>query len=123
MHLKLNKKNLKIALFVVLAVVAYLLLRQATGFYIPCLFHRITGLQCPGCGSTRMLTALMHLDFKTAYSFNPFLLITGPFLAFEIIYEFFLTHDNKLFERINTVLLSIYCAAILLFGVVRNVIG
>ena len=120
MRLRLDKSSLKGVLIAGIVVVAYLLLRRYTGFYIPCLFHSVTGFQCPGCGSTRMLLALMRLDFASAYSYNPFLFVSLPFLAFEFIYEFCFTHDNKTFARINNVILGIYCAAALVFGVMRN---
>jgi hypothetical protein len=101
-------------------LVIYGIFVSATGIAIPCVFHRITGLQCPGCGSTRMLSAMLRLDIKGAYAANPFLLVTSPFLAFEVIYEFILTHDNLHFKRVNNVLLIIYCAALIIFGIVRN---
>ncbi|MFO1475782.1 MAG: DUF2752 domain-containing protein [Verrucomicrobiota bacterium] len=31
-----------------------------SGLYPVCLFHRLTGLDCPGCGSSRALHALAH---------------------------------------------------------------
>ncbi|MCR5747437.1 MAG: DUF2752 domain-containing protein [Lachnospiraceae bacterium] len=99
---------------------AYLLFRQYTGFAIPCVFNTVTGLKCPGCGVTRMLTALMHLDIKGAYAANPFLLVTGPFVFFEILYEFLIPHGNKTFHRINNVLLVIYAIALIIFGIIRN---
>src|ERR1700691_5225571 len=30
------------------------------GFYPICLFHRLTGLNCPGCGGTRAAYQLLH---------------------------------------------------------------
>jgi len=36
-----------------------------------CLFHSITGLPCPSCGSTRAAMALSHLDLASAFGMNP----------------------------------------------------
>ena len=35
-------------------------------FYPVCQFHRLTGLNCPGCGATRALFALLHGHFLPA---------------------------------------------------------
>jgi hypothetical protein len=53
----------------------------AGGFYPPCLFHRCTGLHCPGCGSTRGLHALLHGRVWAAFRFNPLMVIVLPFLV------------------------------------------
>ncbi len=42
----------------------------------PCLFRALTGFYCPGCGMTRALHALLHLDIATAFRMNP-LVMTG----------------------------------------------
>lgn len=102
------------------AAAADLLLKGLTGYSIPCVFHCLTGLKCPGCGITHMLMNLLLLDWKGAYAANPFLFVTGPFLIFEIIYEFFLSHSNRKFHSVNNILLVIYCTALILFGIIRN---
>ena len=33
---------------------------SAHGFYPVCLFHKLTGLNCPGCGGTRAAYQLLH---------------------------------------------------------------
>jgi len=51
-------------------------------FYPLCFFKMTTGLDCPGCGSTRALHALLHGRFEEAFLFNPLLfvfLIVGLF--------------------------------------------
>jgi len=42
-----------------------------------CLFHAVTGIDCPGCGMTRAFLHLAHGDFTAAWSFHPF----SPFVA------------------------------------------
>jgi hypothetical protein len=39
-------------------------------FYPVCQFHRLTGLNCPGCGATRALYALLHGEVSTALRDN-----------------------------------------------------
>lgn len=37
----------------------------------PCVFHALTGVPCPGCGSTRAVLAFFRGDFAAALAFNP----------------------------------------------------
>jgi hypothetical protein len=39
-------------------------------FYPYCLFHRLTGLNCPGCGGLRALHQLLHGHLAAACRFN-----------------------------------------------------
>jgi len=40
------------------------------GFYPVCLFHQLTGLNCPGCGGTRAVYALLHGNVTLALKDN-----------------------------------------------------
>lgn len=42
----------------------------------PCPLRALTGLYCPGCGSTRCLHALAHLDLAGAMAMNPLLVLS-----------------------------------------------
>lgn len=37
---------------------------------IPCLFRRLTGIPCPGCGLTRALLCLLRGDIRGALAYN-----------------------------------------------------
>src|SRR5690242_403815 len=56
-----------------------------TGFFPLCPFRFLTGLQCPGCGTTRALHQLMHGNFQAAFILNPLLLIASPFLVWAFL--------------------------------------
>jgi Protein of unknown function (DUF2752) len=58
------------------AAVAFVLFRfppEHFAFYPACPFHTLTGWDCPGCGSTRALAALLHGELLRALSLNPLL--------------------------------------------------
>lgn len=60
-------------------------------FYPPCVFHALTGLQCPGCGTTRALHHLLHGDVGGAFRLNPMLFLVAPFAAASAISRRFVT--------------------------------
>jgi hypothetical protein len=49
--------------------------------YPRCAFHSLTGLQCPGCGTTRALHHLLHGDVAGAFRLNAMLFVAVPFGA------------------------------------------
>ena len=68
----------------------YVLLGTAWIFLLDFLHYKCPWLTffhvfCPGCGGTRMVLSLLHLDFYQAFRYNPFLfilLIAGFFYLF-----------------------------------------
>ena len=50
-----------------------------------CVFHALTSLHCPGCGSTRALHALLHGDIAAAVRFNPLTLPAVAFLGYAYV--------------------------------------
>lgn len=59
---------------------------HASGTPLPsCPLHALTGIYCPGCGSTRCLHALVHLDLAGALAMNPLLVISLPLLALMLL--------------------------------------
>lgn len=63
------------------AYVVYAFDPVTAGFFPHCIFHELSGLQCPGCGGTRAMHALLHGDVAGAIRFNAFLVFGGPVFA------------------------------------------
>jgi hypothetical protein len=104
----------------ILAVV-YFFNPSAHGFYPVCQFHQWTGLNCPGCGATRALYALLHGNFSTALHDNA-LLVLGLAATAARGGWFALNHLRR---RPNRVFFPGYLAVPLvvvlgIFGVLRN---
>ena len=85
---------------------------------IPCLFHTVTGLYCPGCGVSRMCLSLLRLDFASAVKANAaiFLLLPpGLFMAGW-------TGSTRL-TRVQACVFYVMIGVLLVFGVLRNLPG
>ena len=76
---------------------AYALFCHLTGWGIPCPFHALTGLNCPGCGVSRMLLSLLRLDFAAAFRYNAVLFCMLPLLDMALgVY-----HSGRSFDRLG----------------------
>lgn len=101
---------------------AYAVWVRATSLAVPCLFRKITGWLCPGCGITTLFLCLLKLDFRGAFQANPFLFVTGPALLAEIVYYDWIRTRGRKLPAWNNILLVLYIAALCVFGVLRNVL-
>ena len=78
---KISRANTRFAIAVIVMAVAgaasvvYFFNPSANHFYPVCQFHRLTGLNCPGCGGTRALFALLHGNFSTAVHDNALFIV------------------------------------------------
>jgi len=53
-----------------------------------CSFYNVTGLPCPGCGLTRSIVYLSHLNFEKAFRSNPMGFPIYLVLLFLALYNF-----------------------------------
>lgn len=103
-------------------LVVYSMVDPAQATWMPkCLFHELTGWQCPGCGSQRMAHALLHGRLAQAWSFNPFIFIITPVVTLLAVGE---TWPRR-WPRLNAVMhhpavIVAIGAAIVLWTIVRN---
>lgn len=58
--------------------------RGTNPFFPGCYLKQWTNLNCPGCGATRSLYSLLHLDLAQAFAYNPFFVIILPYLVFSV---------------------------------------
>lgn len=109
----------------VLCAAGYYLFFRLMGGGLECPFHVLTGLYCPGCGNSRALHALAEGHFAEALRYNYLM----PFEAGFVLYAAIRSTVHYL--RTGTYKLTIgpewvgiaFLAVLLLWWVVRNVIG
>ena len=60
------------------AAVLYWFPPDKTPLYPRCMFHAMTGLDCPGCGGLRATHQLLHGHVRAAFALNPLLVLILP---------------------------------------------
>ncbi len=88
--------------------------------YPVCLFHRLTGLNCPGCGSLRAMHQLLHGNFREALHLNALLVLSVPMFAWILFRLIQQQIKGTPGAAIRPVWLWAYFGAWLAFGVLRD---
>ena len=57
-------------------------------FTIPCIWHLLFDVHCPGCGLTKAFMNLMQLDIQGAWKSNPLIFFIIPAGLSLLIYDF-----------------------------------
>lgn len=84
------------------------------GFWIPCPFHALTGLRCPGCGVSGLCLELLHGRFVPSYNWG--LVLAAPAI-FVLAFRRWMEYPHRRWEKILT---AVVLAFLLGWGVVRN---
>jgi len=103
----------------VVALVFFAFDPTRVSFFPPCLFHLLTGWDCPGCGAQRALHELLHGDIIAALRLNAMFVLSLPLAAwFGPQWAWRVWQRRPLMA--NPKWLCYYAAAWLVFGVLRN---
>ena len=113
----IHKKEMKLILLLISFLIIFLFLNKVFNFAIPCLFHEITNLYCPGCGITRMFLALFKLDFYQAFRYNPLVFIL---LILSIVY-FLVKKIGKLNFKLPNYIYYYLLFIVIIYGILRNI--
>ena len=115
---------ISILISTILILIGYYFLNKNYHYRIPCIFHEITGLYCPGCGTTRLIFALLEGHIKEAFNYNRLVFILLPFIISYYIYYSYLYIFNKkdnIIYKIPNIYIYILLSITILFGILRNI--
>lgn len=121
------KKITKLITFFILLLIiisTYKYINEKYNIGIPCIFHKITGLYCPGCGITRAFFALLELDITKAFHENALFTTCLPLVIIYITnwIKIWLNKEKKDASQIFPK--SIWNLLLILtitFGIIRNI--
>jgi len=102
------------------ACVLFLFNPQEHGFYPFCLFHRVTGLLCPGCGCLRATHELLHGNLAMAFRLNPLYVIALPLIIYALWRSVTARKRNQIAIPPHPWTIWGCMTVIILFGILRN---
>ena len=117
-------KLISILFLLIILFFVYIFLYNNYQLNIPCYFSLVTGLDCPGCGITRMVLSILILDFYQAFRYNPLVFIYMPFIIAYIVYKIYIyiyDKENKIINNIPNKYICIVLIVTILYGILRNI--
>lgn len=105
------------------AVPVYAVDPEGVGFFPRCPIHALTGLYCPGCGSTRAVHQLLHGNIGASLRLNPVAFLLLPALAYSFLSFTVEAFKGRPLPRPfgNRLPLALLFGVVLPFSILRNV--
>ncbi len=120
----LSLKVIAVPVIIVAVAAVYFFVDPSASRWVPkCAFHEITGYDCPGCGSQRMLHALLHGDFAAAWHANAFIICAAPLLVLMLCSAALRARYPRLYAWLNSpLMIAAITLSLLLWTVLRNLL-
>lgn len=123
-----SRATIVLILFIGLSVFMLLALHEwlPGGNSIPlpvCPLHHLTGLYCPGCGTTRAVLALMHGDLYSAFRYNPLFIFIVIIISFYALKRLMVSAgvNVKCRHQLPTWIFNLIPWVIIGYGILRNI--
>ena len=107
------ERVLPAALVAAVVVVVFMINPAGNPLLPSCPLHTLTGMYCPGCGSTRALHQLLHGHLVAAFRFNPLMVATLPLLGALVLKRDSLT--------VRPIWIWVLLGTVICFGILRNI--
>ena len=116
-------RNLGGVALLFLALVAGYAFLAAHGLAIPCVFRRLTGLSCPGCGNTRAVMAFLRGEGLRALAYNYLAPLEFFYLGWVLFFtaRSYLRHGRVSYRPPRIALDVLVLVALVAWGVLRNI--
>ena len=124
MHQYPKVQILLVTIAVITMSLLYFFYPAGSGSFHPnCIFHELTGLFCPGCGSQRATSALLHGNVIKAADLNILFIVSIPLILYSaFVFTWNGFNKRKISQRIfySPVFVKAFLLVVIIFGILRN---
>ena len=114
--------NILISSCLVLIFMALLTINTVNSIPHFCLFYKLTGLPCPGCGMIRSIQCLVDFELSESLSYNPCGILIIVSIIIQIPMRIIALKNEYLFFRIDKlsqILTRLVIALLLIFWIIH----
>ena len=113
------KKRIVYIFVLVISLVLILLFLELINY--KCIYRELFNIYCAGCGFTRMVKSIIHLDFYQAFRYNPLLFILLIIFIPYFIYQVYIYIRYSNIKKPSLRLLIILVILLSIYMVLRNI--
>lgn len=116
------KKIISVFALPILGFLFYFL--QLFSFSIPCIFQKVTGFYCPGCGMGRCIVSIFQGKWEQAFRYNMFGFLLLPFLLLYLEEQLICWGFGKksyIMQKVSPSSLKFVLYLLILYGILRNI--
>ena len=112
---------LSINITIIIGLIFATLILKYTNIRLKCITFELTGIYCPGCGGTRMVSHLLDGDILTSFKSNQLLFILIPYSICLYAYEMIVIIRTGLISKQLNKILIIIAFVMIAYGIIRNI--
>ncbi len=112
---------LLINIFIVCICIAFVIIEWHIGYRIQCPIHQHFEVNCPGCGTTRLIESVLYdHDLYQAFRWNPYVFIMWPIVILVYLYQNIFYVFRGKWSKFTIWFIGIFLSTLIIFGIVRN---
>ncbi len=120
----MKKRILKVISYTILFFISiYFIVISLEAIGYKCIYRELFNIYCAGCGSTRMIKAIIHLNFYQAFRYNPLIFITLVLFIPYFIYRMYVYIRYGKFRILSVKIFIIFAGILIVYMLVRNIPG
>ncbi len=108
-------------MLVAAGILTLFVIPKFTSVHTGCIFNKITGLYCPGCGISRGLYSILRGDISRAIHYNLLLVTAVPLSAIWCIVRIITSESILNIKKYDNKVIAFFISIVLIFAVLRNI--